>query len=620
MKKILALLLLFVNIVTYSQVGINTESINSNTLLHVSEKENLNSPVVTKGIIIPRLTEIERDQLTYENPLANPKVLKLFATDNSLMIYNTTEDCYNYWNYLEQEWKSLCGKLGKAIFTLDCPTDINVYGVYIQEKEMTTSNFLTFKVNVTKPGEYTITATTRNGYSFTANGTFLETGSYTVQALAQGTPTNIGTDNLTINANGTDIICSTPKQIEVLSPAATYTINCSSAIVNGIYKKNIPLTVANTIRININVSEIGSYNITTGIIDGIQFSASGNFTGTGNQTITLVGSGTPTSIDVKELIATTNSRLGSSTCKIKVVMTIPAKTILHIGHITAYGYSAYTGPSRRLLDSSKNFGTTDESIIKIEPYNHINLGNNPTLSALQTALNNKPDIVILGYAYLPSNQESALFNTYLNNKGVLVAFMDNATVTQTLMRAIFGDYGITANTGDGPGAIYQLSTSNDAILNGPFGDVRGKYWGEDASYTINVKGLSNNIEIYSYAQSINDAITGYPTSESNIRQGVTGFRHESLNLVWFGDGGFISNEYINGNPYPSNTIEPFVARESNGYFPEQKDTYGSASPSNSISGVKPAGSWPVQNAIIFANIMAWAVNQAEFNGINSDQR
>lgn len=68
MKKILILLLLILlKINTYAQVGINTDEPNSNTLLHVSEKVKSTDAVANnklKGIIIPRLTEAERDKLT----------------------------------------------------------------------------------------------------------------------------------------------------------------------------------------------------------------------------------------------------------------------------------------------------------------------------------------------------------------------------------------------------------------------------------------------------------------------------------------------------------------------------------------------------------------------------
>lgn len=88
-------------------------------------------------------------------------------------------------------------------------------------------------------------------------------------------------------------------------------------------------------------------------------------------------------------------------------------------------------------------------------------------------------------------------------------------------------------------------------------------------------------------------------------------RSSNLNFIWFGDGGFLSNENANGSPYPSNTIEPFVAPSSGGFFPVQKAAYGYAGNGFAIGGMQ------VQNSILFANMIAWAVKQAEFSGINT---
>jgi hypothetical protein len=69
--------------------------------------------------------------------------------------------------------------------------------------------------------------------------------------------------------------------------------NCPDVLVNGVYTDGIPLTSANTISIKVIVDSIGSYSLTTNNINGISFSASGNFNIAGEQTINLKGNGTP---------------------------------------------------------------------------------------------------------------------------------------------------------------------------------------------------------------------------------------------------------------------------------------------------------------------------------------
>lgn len=567
---------------TNGAVGINTNTPNANSVLDVRSGNN------NKGILIPRLTETQRNAI-----VINP------ANDDGLTIYNTTEDCFNYWSLADNEWKSVCGQMGKSVFTVDC-AGTKVMGTYVQGKELTASNYLSVTVNVTKVGNYTITGTTTNGYNFYGTGVFLSTGIKTVQIPGQGTPGNVQVDTVQLSANDIDISC--PITANVLSAAGTYSISCGSAKANGVYTKGTALTASNTITLPVVVTALGSYSITTNTVDGISFSGSGTFTATGNQNITLSGTGTPTSTADKVLTVTSNSADGAATCNVTVIITIPVKKVLHIGAESVYGYSAYTGPSRSLMDSPTNFGTTASSIVKSAGYTHTSLGGNPSSATLLTALNTKPDIVILGYPYSPDATASGHIANYLNNKGVVIAFEDDPAPSQNMMRAIFSDPSISASNGAAAGSVYALPNTNDPILNGPFGDVRGKNWGEDASATVGMSGLTSGYIPYSYAQPINSTTS---------RTGISGLRHTSLNFIWFGDGGFLSNENANGNQFNSNTIEPFVAPSSGGYLPVQKTTYGYAG--NGYT----TGSMQVQNSVLFANMLAWAIKQAEINGINT---
>lgn len=588
--KVLLIAMLFIFGKSFSQtnngaVGINTSAPNSNSVLDVVSGNN------NKGILIPRLTEAQRNAITINQ-----------SKDDGLTIYNTTEDCINYWSLADNEWKSVCGQMGKSVFTIDCSTS-KAMGSYVKGKELTNSNYLSIAVNVTKPGNYTISGTTTNGYNFYGTGVFLNTGTQTVQIPGQGTPVNIQTDNVSLEANGAAVTCTPAISIAVLSPAGSYTMSCGSATVNGVYKVGTALTASNTITLPVNVATLGSYTITTNTVDGISFSGSGTFTATGNQNITLGGTGTPTSTSVKTITITSDSQGGvSTTCSVNVVVVIPKKTVLHIGLETAYGYSAYTGPSRSLMDSPTNFGTTASSIVKYEGFTHTSLGNSPSSTALQTALNNKPDIVVIGYNYTPNATDAGYIASYLNKKGVVIALTDDTGTAQNLFRGIFSDPTISASYGAGAGSVYALTNTDDPILNGPFGDVRGKNWGEDASTTVNMSGLTSGFVPYSYAQPINSTTT---------RTGISGLRNTSLNFIWFGDGGFLSNENANGNQYASNTIEPFVAPSTGGYFPVQKSSYGYAGNGYTTGGMQ------VQNSILFANMIAWAIKQAEFNGINT---
>lgn len=68
---------------------------------------------------------------------------------------------------------------------------------------------------------------------------------------------------------------------------------CTSAALNGGYTSGVALNDANTVTISVDVTTAGTYAISTQTIDGITFNVSGTFINTGQQNVTLVGSGTP---------------------------------------------------------------------------------------------------------------------------------------------------------------------------------------------------------------------------------------------------------------------------------------------------------------------------------------
>ncbi|WP_419869120.1 hypothetical protein [Chryseobacterium sp. CT-SW4] len=562
---------------TNGAVGINTTVPNTNSVLDIVSGDN------DKGILVPRLTEAERDAIAINKP-----------TDDGLTIYNTSEDCINYWSYMDDEWKSLCGQLGKAVFTVDCALT-EARGSYVQGKELTNSNYLSITVNVTKVGNYTITGTTTNGYNFYGTGAFLSTGTQTIQVIGQGIPTNIQTDAVAINANGTDVTCTPPVTIEVLSPAGTYTLSCGSATVNGVYKVGVALTTANTITLPVNVTALGSYTITTDTVDGISFTGSGTFSATGNQNVTLYGNGTPTSTTTKTMTITSDSQGAvSTTCSVQVIIVVPKKKLLTSGYgQNDYGYNfSGTANSNKLITTATNFGTLANSVVKYEGWDQIiNAGDDPTEATLTANLtgDNPVDIFVMGQMTYISDAEAAIIAQYVANGGVVLSFVENPASSQSILRAIFNDRSITTTQAGagGAGSMKSFPVSNDEVLTGPFGNIAGKYWGEDASATTRANGLPVG-DIITYS-------TGDYDSTAGISGSVTALRHKTLNFIWVGDGGF--NSGANMSP-ASGTICPFNLDASN--YPIPKTTY----------------SQPAQNSIFTANAFAWAIKQAEANGIN----
>jgi hypothetical protein len=178
-------------------------------------------------------------------------------------------------------------------------TGTTVNGTYTQGVALTAANTATLNVNVTTIGTYTITTNVVNGISFSKSGTFTTTGPQTVTLDGAGTPTASGSLNIPATGTGTGSSCTFSVTVGTGGSAAVYSLNgapasCTGTAVNGIYTQGVALVAGNTVVLNVNVTTIGTYTISTTTNNGISFSRSGTFTATGPQTVTLNGTGTPT--------------------------------------------------------------------------------------------------------------------------------------------------------------------------------------------------------------------------------------------------------------------------------------------------------------------------------------
>ncbi|MEO7923755.1 MAG: hypothetical protein ABIR30_08745 [Chitinophagaceae bacterium] len=187
----------------------------------------------------------------------------------------------------------------QAELTGDClPKTVN--GAYIAGTALVpATNTISVQVNISRTGSYTVYTDTVNGYFFRATGTFTTLGLNTVELRSSGTPFAAGVNNFVVNFDTT--VCDI--QVTVLPAGtgpATFTlvsggtpVNCASAVVSGTYVKDAPLGATHFVDVVVNVTAVGTYTIkATG--GGMTFQKTAAFTTTGNQTVRLNGSGTPT--------------------------------------------------------------------------------------------------------------------------------------------------------------------------------------------------------------------------------------------------------------------------------------------------------------------------------------
>jgi len=198
-----------------------------------------------------------------------------------------------------------------------------VSGTYMKDTAIKASNYVDVSVKVDSVGTYIISSDTVNGYYFKATGTFGATGTQTVRLVGGGKPLVIGTNIFRVTYNGT--VCDFTVTVTAAPPptggSAAFTFNCTGATPVGTYVAGTALTAANTITLNVTVTTVGTWSVTTApAVNGITFSGTGTFATTGVQTIILAGSGTPTAAGTNTFTVTG----GTSACTFQCTTTAVA--------------------------------------------------------------------------------------------------------------------------------------------------------------------------------------------------------------------------------------------------------------------------------------------------------
>lgn len=625
---------LFLTNFVQGQVTIGSgEAPEKHALLQIKDKvfvegdEEDGITALTGGLLLPRVELTKRTELLpFVTDLNDPAYPSIKLKHTGLIVYNRKEvkeeklsRGLNMWN--GSEWKGIAEVLGKAEFNY-CATAIEVKGTYIENKELTSSNYLKLRVVVSSPGSYEITGSCNNGYFFTASGQFLAEGTYTIYAQGQGTPLTAGTNILTMTNNGDNVTCPDNTEVTVLSSIANYSLDCTGTVVNGLYTLGNNLSQTNTITMKVNVKSLGSWGVSSPETDGISFYGSGEFTTTGIQYITLHGSGKPSSGGSISIALTSNSVGGvSMNCSAVIPIVIPPKKILSFGGLYGLGVGS---AGYNLLMNQANFGTNINSTVKVQ---NIQIGSSladifytsttvPAFSnrtVFDLLLGENPvDIVFIGYASRPIDGAARqMLIDYMKKGGVVIWADENTSLSgRAFFQLMYDDLTLTAVEdvilGGGGGTLYKLPFFDDLILNGPFGDIRGSFIGEDAGYAdgFPISGPISQLTEWYYNGYNHAGNTTYnnTTLPYSPAEYVMGFKAKNYPFVWFGDGGI----FVGNSTDASTTIYPAKITADN-------------KPTNKIYGNGAGGtnSRMVVNSTLLANLMTWALLKAETEGINS---
>ncbi|GHT59111.1 hypothetical protein AGMMS50239_05020 [Bacteroidia bacterium] len=586
----------------------------------------INLANASKGLLFPRVTLRAFDLLDplYGTATENPDgTWTDAATDEErfratgMVVFNVNPNTkglgigLHVWNV--DQWIKISGDQSDAsasISPVRCE-DIVVHGVYTQGVPVDDTHFITLKlINVERPGRYSISASSGNGYNFYAEGVLLDVGSTTLKLPCQGAPRVGGqSDNIAFAGIGMDQSCITT--IPVLQGALTLTGIVSE--VSGVYKKETLLTPANKIHLSVNISEtVANCSISAPEQNGVKFEP---WTGTllsGTNMITLfAASGAkPTTVSDISLPITIHTPSLDVTVNAHISITLPKMTYALIGTDGTYSWNA---PVRKnALGLDKNFGP--DGVVKIDDFGLLTGWSFTSVSSSRTKLVAEldkydinpstatlPDIILFfAFGVTGSDDEhrdfSLVLARYINAGGCVIYGAADAAVipVNSLLNGIFPGIGNIATTQIagtiGDDNVYQINNlPNDSIVNGPFGNLSNLYWGED-NFSVNQIILT---QLPSDGRQICSAWNANGKTTQNSAYSMVWYA-PSKNFFYFGD---TCGAADNNSPsdYPS-YYDATGLPKSKKYGPDPQQT--------------------IYNSALELNAVAWAIRAAANNGIN----
>jgi hypothetical protein len=177
-----------------------------------------------------------------------------------------------------------------------------------------------------------------------------------------------------------------------------------------------------------------------------------------------------------------------------------------------------------------------------------------------------------------------------------------------LLQRLYGDdYKPAASGGtylfeDGGNSIYPfIAYACDPIMNGPFGNLTGMNWSEDASGSVFVKTPPGAI-VYSQAYKFGGVRKNNPGELIETHASL--FRDPTYNFVYISDGGWMLG------------TGPAGAQNPGEGFPAWNTGAPNYTPGTRMIATDQG---LASNSIFFANWLAWAMNQAVSSGYNRDK-
>lgn len=361
-----------------------------------------------------------------------------------------------------------------AKFTFD-PSycGIKTYSDDLIKGESSSGKKIQVKVNIETAGKFNFYTNTVNGVQYTANNVNLAAGSRVVTLYANGNaPTESG-QSVVYTVTGTGLAANAATcevLVDILTNEAELAFSCDNVEVFGTYLTEVETTGDNYIELQVTVGEPGEWSATaTNLNAGIIFEGSGIFApGTKGTTakVRLYASGTSSEnpgIYPFDIVINGNS------CSVDVRVYMPQRNILVIGGASSSIVNA--------IRNTANFGPNGTSMVY--NMNVIEGTSNPDAAALMNYINNNDiEVIVSGWSFDRDNDATSVIADFIRNKKGFFLYAQGQSQETNLSSILSKAYGMNVSL---TGLYYRdirsakLPTLDIPILNGVFGDVRGKY-------------------------------------------------------------------------------------------------------------------------------------------------
>jgi len=381
------------------------------------------------------------------------------------------------------------GSLKADSVTNDC-LPVVVQGTYIVDSALGNTNYIDVQVDVTSLGIYEIKSDTINGISFYDIGTFGTLGINTVRLMGTGMPTSSGITTLIISYTNNNSTCVVDVEIlpAINNPNAAYTLGgtgatCTGFSLAGSYMESVPLTGGNTVSVDVTVTSGGVYTLSTPVVNGVSFAATGSLT-ISNTGVTLIGTGTPTAAGTYNYLLSG----GGTSCTFSVTfdpMSPPAVYTLGGAPSGCTGFSLLGNYDVGVAMNSSNTATIDVNVTGLGSYSISSTAvNGVTFNATGVFTTTGPQQVTLYASGTPSASGSFDNNVSNGSQSCVLSVTYTGAATDFItcdMNGVFTTFNIGASAGLSNSAGFPIlsidgnsfAVGTDPTINIQIGNING---------------------------------------------------------------------------------------------------------------------------------------------------